>query len=69
MITYIRTTPFPKCCKCKKQLDFYLLGHDENTYLCNDCQAKDIVDKLIGVIRKMLNSEQSPEESDTTGAP
>jgi hypothetical protein len=52
MIVFLRTTPFPKCRHCGKQLDFWIPGLSDEKHSHPACEgaamAKDVFDQLRG---------------------
>lgn len=58
LTTYIRTIPFPKCKSCGLQLDFYVIGVDDNEHECDQCWINNTSDKisnaLIEEVKKQL---------------
>jgi len=51
MTTFYRTTPFPKCKFCGKQMDYWIFGQPDNEASHDACFINDAVENSLKIFR------------------
>ncbi len=58
-ITFIRTTPLPKCRYCKRQMTYYVPGLPDEEHSHDECEVDAMVEETLAIFRRHLNPDRS----------
>lgn len=61
MITFVRTTPFPRCRHCGKRMDYYVPGMPDEKHAHPECEGRAMANEAIEELKRQLAQPSNAE--------